>query len=300
MTQPRVLFVGRVTLDVVYSLEHFPSEDTKTFAQAIHVAPGGPAANAAITHALLGGKAQLMTAIGRGPWAATVRDELERLGIELIDQAEGTPYETPLTTVLVNAAQATRTIVNPPQPEIELHRPERWNHRWGDPPELLLTDGFHLAETLPLLRVLQAGGSHICLDGGSWKPGTEKLARLLSVAICSERFVVPEASAAPDSAALAWFVEKGVPQIAITRGAKPIISWDHGRRFEIEVPEINAVDTTGAGDLYASGFLFGLTRDLPLPICGEVGSLCAAEIISHFGARPEVDLSQLLAQSGRA
>ena len=46
-------------------------------------------------------------------------------------------------------------------------------------------------------------------------------------------------------------------------------------------------------------FLYGLTRALPLPICGEVGSLCAAEIISHFGARPEVDLSQLLAEFGR-
>ena len=46
-------------------------------------------------------------------------------------------------------------------------------------------------------------------------------------------------------------------------------------------------------------FHYGLTRALPLPICGEVGSLCAAEIISHFGARPEVDLSQLLAESGR-
>jgi hypothetical protein len=44
---------------------------------------------------------------------------------------------------------------------------------------------------------------------------------------------------------------------------------------------------------------YGLTRALPLPICGGIGRLCAAEIISHFGARPEVDLSQLLAESGR-
>ena len=57
-------------------------------------------------------------------------------------------------------------------------------------------------------------------------------------------------------------------------------------------PVARVVDTTGAGDLYASGFLYGLTRGLPLPICGEIGSLCAAEIISHVGARPEVALSQ--------
>jgi sugar/nucleoside kinase (ribokinase family) len=65
-------------------------------------------------------------------------------------------------------------------------------------------------------------------------------------------------------------------------------------------PIARLADTTGAGDLYASGFLFGLTRTLPLPACGEIGSLCAAEIISHFGARPEVNLSQLLGDAGHA
>jgi sugar/nucleoside kinase (ribokinase family) len=58
------------------------------------------------------------------------------------------------------------------------------------------------------------------------------------------------------------------------------------------------VDTTGAGDLYASGLLFGLTRGLPLPICGGIGSLCAAEIISHVGARPEAALDKLVASAG--
>jgi hypothetical protein len=43
-----------------------------------------------------------------------------------------------------------------------------------------------------------------------------------------------------------------------------------------------------------------LTRGLPLPACSEIGSLCAVEIISHFGARPEADLSQLLAEAGGA
>ncbi|MGC1888408.1 MAG: hypothetical protein WA709_20325, partial [Stellaceae bacterium] len=56
---------------------------------------------------------------------------------------------------------------------------------------------------------------------------------------------------------------------------------------------VRAIIDRHVDDLYASGFLYGLTRALPLPICGEIGSLCAAEIISHFGARPEVGLSQL-------
>jgi sugar/nucleoside kinase (ribokinase family) len=58
------------------------------------------------------------------------------------------------------------------------------------------------------------------------------------------------------------------------------------------------VDTTGAGDLYASGFLFGLTHGRDLATCGALGSLCAAEVIGHYGARPETSLAELARQAG--
>lgn len=60
------------------------------------------------------------------------------------------------------------------------------------------------------------------------------------------------------------------------------------------VPVSRVVDTTGAGDLYAAGFLFGLARDFELRRCAELGSLAAAEVISHLGARPQAPLSSLL------
>jgi sugar/nucleoside kinase (ribokinase family) len=58
------------------------------------------------------------------------------------------------------------------------------------------------------------------------------------------------------------------------------------------------VDTTGAGDLYASGFLFGLTHGRDLVTCGRLGSLAAAEVIGHYGARPEASLKTLAASAG--
>lgn len=255
MAPPRVLFIGRTTLDVVYSLDHFPSEDTKMFARDMRAAPGGPATNAAITHALLGGKALLMTAIGGGPWARPVGEESDRLGIDLIDLAAGSSYQAPLTTVLVNQSGATRTIVNPPQIEPALIPVEGWNSAWGAMPGLVLTDGFHLRESLPLLRTLRAAGAKVCLDGGSWKPGTEELAPLLTVAICSERFAVPGRPAGAD-AAIAWFEEMGVPFVAITRGPNPIAGLERGRRFAIEVEKIDAVDTLGAGDVLHGAFCY--------------------------------------------
>lgn len=259
MTPPRVLFVGRATLDVAYSLDRFPLEDTKVFARALRFAPGGPATNAAITHVLLGGNAVLMTAVGAGPWAAPVREELTKLAIKQIDLAAGTGYELPLTTVLVSESSATRTAVNPPRSDVQLEQVEAWDPAWGEMPRLILTDGFHLHETLPILRACRAGGAKICLDGGSWKPATEELASLLSVAICSEGFLVPGREPDPE-ATIKWLAEQGVSHIAITRGAKPILGWDLGRKFKIEVAKIDAVDTLGAGDVLHGAFCSHFTR----------------------------------------
>jgi sugar/nucleoside kinase (ribokinase family) len=63
-------------------------------------------------------------------------------------------------------------------------------------------------------------------------------------------------------------------------------------------PVGEVVDLTGAGDLYAAGFLFGLTSGLPLPACGRLGSLAAAEVIGHIGARPETSLRKLAEARG--
>jgi sugar/nucleoside kinase (ribokinase family) len=71
---------------------------------------------------------------------------------------------------------------------------------------------------------------------------------------------------------------------------------------EFHVVEAHAVeklaDATGAGDLYASGFLFGLTHGRPLAECGRLGSLAAAEAISHLGARPQTSLKSLAQKAG--
>jgi len=63
-------------------------------------------------------------------------------------------------------------------------------------------------------------------------------------------------------------------------------------------PVAKVADATGAGDLYAAGFLFGLTQGRPLEECGKLGALAASEIISHIGARPEVNLKELAQQKG--
>jgi sugar/nucleoside kinase (ribokinase family) len=88
-----------------------------------------------------------------------------------------------------------------------------------------------------------------------------------------------------------------VPVLVATRSAQGAVAIANGERAEVPAePVERVVDTTGAGDLFAAGFLFGHVRGRPLEECLRLGAICAAEIISHYGARPEADLQRLVAE----
>jgi sugar/nucleoside kinase (ribokinase family) len=86
---------------------------------------------------------------------------------------------------------------------------------------------------------------------------------------------------------------------AVTCGERGSVILSGGERLTVAVePVEKVVDTTGAGDQYAAGFMFGLSRGRPLQDCGRLGSLAAAEVISHYGPRPQVSLKDLAAAKG--
>ena len=86
---------------------------------------------------------------------------------------------------------------------------------------------------------------------------------------------------------------------AVTRGEKGSVVIGDGDPILVPAEPVSAVvDTTGAGDQYAAGFLFGVARGLPLATCAKLGHIAAAEVISHYGPRPETSLADLAAAAG--
>jgi sugar/nucleoside kinase (ribokinase family) len=86
---------------------------------------------------------------------------------------------------------------------------------------------------------------------------------------------------------------------ALTRSAKGCVIIEEGMVHEVAAaPVARVVDTTGAGDQFAAGFLYGMTHGKGLADCGRLGALAAAEVISHYGARPEISLKELAAKAG--
>lgn len=96
-------------------------------------------------------------------------------------------------------------------------------------------------------------------------------------------------------------IQKVVPMTVVTMGSQGamIVTRDEIHQTHAQHVE-EVVDLTGAGDLFAGGFMFGMTRGLPLPECARIGAIAAAEVISHIGARPQHSLKDLVRQEGVA
>ena len=229
MDSPRGLFVGMTTVDLVYGVEDFPTPNSKTKASVFTMHPGGPAYNAAVTFAFLGGCASVVSAIGRDPLAALVRQDAERFGVTLQDAAP-TVESLPVSSVLVETANGNRTVVSRPPIAAALAVP-----RFAGPADIILTDGNYPEVALQVLGQ-KPGTAKVVLDGGSWKPGLERLLPLVDVAVCSEHFAPPGVTG---SAAIAEALQAiGTTQVAITRGQNPILWFDGASRGTIQVDPV--------------------------------------------------------------
>ncbi|MEY8842998.1 adenosine kinase [Cribrihabitans sp. XS_ASV171] len=88
------------------------------------------------------------------------------------------------------------------------------------------------------------------------------------------------------------------PLVVCTRSGDGVSVVSGGERIDVPVEKVVPVDATGAGDQFAAGFLFGLATGRDLETCARIGNVCAGEVISHIGPRPETNVLELLKEQG--
>jgi sugar/nucleoside kinase (ribokinase family) len=143
-------------------------------------------------------------------------------------------------------------------------------------------------------RVALSLSDPFCVD--RWRAEfTDLIGRHVDILIANE-VEICSLYGANELAQAADLVRGQVEIAALTCSADGSMLVTPGDAHRIAAAPVNpVVDSTGAGDLYAAGLLYGLARALPLPACGHLGSLAAAEVLGHFGARPKRPLAPLVA-----
>ena len=250
MRMVRGLFVGLATVDLIYEVDEFPAPNTKVAARSQQIFAGGPATNACVTFAHLGGAAALVTVLGRHVLAEAARAELRRYAIEVLDLNPQFDEAPALSSVTVDR-QGRRNVVSAnavrlPVPRVE---PEAGCIRQAG---IVLADGHHMQACLAWARAAHEQGKPVVLDGGSWKDGTDALLPYVHTAICSADFRPP--ACASEDEVIAWLRARGVRQVAITRGPEPVRYATEVEAGTIPIPHVDVVDTMGAGDVFHGAY----------------------------------------------
>jgi sugar/nucleoside kinase (ribokinase family) len=256
---PAGMFVGLSTLDIVYRVVAPPGPDEKVQALAQELAAGGPAANAAVTFAALGGSATLVTALGRHALAGHVAAELASRGVTVVDATPERAEPLAVSSAYVVEATGERSVVSVNAAGADPAAPPELAVMAAGVPVVLL-DGQHPRIAMAAATAARAAGGVVILDGGSWKPVLPKLLPLVDVAACSAAFRVPGTTSAAESAA-ALRERYGVPAVAMTAGPDPVRWWYADGSGTIPVPAVRARDTLGAGDAFHGAFAWALARD---------------------------------------
>lgn len=258
-TRPCGVFAGLATLDVIHRIPAPPGTNQKTTATAQFVAAGGPAANAAVTFAALGGRAVLLTALGTGPIAETIAAELRGVGVELVDVAPDLVEAAPVSSVAVLETTGERSVIGGDAADLIVPVPEPTRVReLVGPADVVMLDGHHPALARAVLAEARAQGRPTVLDAGRWKPVMEDLVGGVSDVVASPDFRTPGAETSEETAA--ELRRRGAEVVVVTAGADPVRWWAGERSSQVPAVQVEAVDTLAAGDEFHGAYAHALAE----------------------------------------
>lgn len=274
------------------------------------ISSGGSAANTMVGLASLGGKAAFIGKVRNDESGRAFRHDIEKAGVAFSTPAEASGPATARCLVLVTPdgertmstylgacvhlgpQDIDETIIansrivylegylwDPPEAKAAFRKAAEAAHKSGARVALTLSDAFcvdrYRDEFLELIRT-----------------------NAVDIVFANESELHALYQTADYETAVAELKKEKILAF-VTRSAKGCLIVDHGRTETVAAASIDRlVDTTGAGDLFAAGVMFGLARGDSHARSAAIGALAAAEVIQHIGARPQTSLAALVAQSG--
>lgn len=277
----RGLFVGLATLDLIYLVDRLPNNNQKIVALDQTIAAGGPATNAAVTFSYLGSQAKLLGLLGNHPISQLIRADLATQSLQIIDLQPEYSASASVSSIFVTQSTGERAVisVNATQSQVTVEQLPKDILQEVD---LVLLDGHQMEISQAIASQAKSCHIPVVLDGGSWKPGLEKVLPHVDYAICSADFYPPGCSHLKE--VLAYLQAAGISHIAITRGERPIFYFSDGETGELAVPQVSVKDTVGAGDIFHGAFCHYILQRSFVPALHA-----AAQVASHscqfFGTR---------------
>ncbi|MGC9195146.1 MAG: carbohydrate kinase family protein [Syntrophobacteraceae bacterium] len=292
-----VLCVGMATYDLVYQVDHHPKEDEKCFASRFLMCGGGPAANAAVTVARLGGTAAFAGCLGSDLFGQMHFQELVSQGV-ITSLIVGDAKSSPTLSAILVKPEGKRSVVTH-KGAAPIVEPDRLDFSTLSPRTILL-DGHQPALSFHLVQKALEQNTATILDAGSVSETTARLARMCTYLVASEKFA-RDFSAQKDPAKALAFLARIAPVAVITLGEAGLIYSDSrsgagGVLGKMGAFPVKAIDTTGAGDIFHGAFAFRTALGDDLASALKYASAAAALSCEKLGARTSIPSAAQVSQ----
>jgi ribokinase len=298
---PDVIGIGHITCDIICPLSGWPQRDTKTVVPGITLAGGGPVANAIATMARLGLRTALAGKLADDLLGRFTRTEHETAGIAMYHVLTAADGDSPVSVILADMDDATRTAMLTKGRGMLLD-PGELDWDWLRSASVISLDGHQMPASIAVAQAAREWpDTRIVFDAGSMRPGMRELAALADVVIASERFAAEISSGAEPEAALKMLLAPPTELAIVTLGARGSLLADNTGIHRIPAFPVAARDTTGAGDAYHGGLVYGLLAGKDPTECARLASATAAMKCRGLGARETLpDCAELRAFIARA
>jgi ribokinase len=278
----KIVGLGQCSLDYIASVDEYPEEDSKPEVLEWTEQGGGPVATALVALTRLGMKTVFLGRVSDDHAGAQIKKGLDCEGVDtggLIVKPGG---RSQTAFIIANRKNSKRTVFWQ-RPTVGPLTPAEVDGGPIKSSGFLLLDGLMVDASVHAARIAKNAGIPVMLDGGRVREGTKELLRLSDYIVCSEAFSVD----------LSGGVEKAIEELCtlkpraatITLGKRGSLTWSEGEIFRQKAFKVRAVDTTGAGDVFHAGYIFGVISGWDIKKTVEFASAFAALKCTRPGGR---------------
>ena len=286
----RVVGIGHATVDVFGVVPRYPQRDSKIELGEYSKQGGGPVATALCAAAALGIPASYVGKLGDDELGRYILDGLREFGVDC-ERVVITPGHSPTSFVVVDRETASRTIFYT-RGDLQPLLPREVDLSVLADAKVLLVDGLQPEAQIAAAESAHERGITVLLDAGSLREGMGELVALADIVIASERFASDLAPRGEVEDSLRELAKMG-PRVAIvTLGDAGSIGLEGQKLVRQAAHEVDAIDTTGAGDVYHGAFAAALVRGYTLERAMQFASVAAGLSCQALGGRagiPELD-----------
>lgn len=291
---PDIVGIGYSALDYLAAVPRLPEENTKLELGEIVIQGGGPAATATVTAARLGFSAAFIGKVSDDDFGRRMLEELGKEDVDISSVVVEPGYRSQFAFILVDEKTAARTIL--------------WNR--GTLPAMtaedvdegliascggLLLDSMEPRAGAAAAKLAKERGIPVVIDAGTLREGIGEILPYCSHIVASELFAGQISGGRGVGAALEKIDGFGPRASVVTLGERGCVALESGRVMEIEGFDVDAVDTTGAGDVFHGAFIFGVMQGWDIRrICVFSNAVAALKCMKMGGRAGIPDLGQAL------